>query len=979
MNENSPISNYSTTLYLPRTAFPMRADLPHRELELIRRWEDMDLYAQLRKDAQCRPRYILHDGPPYANGNIHIGHALNKILKDVIVRSFQMRGYNAIYVPGWDCHGLPIEWKVEEKYRGSNLDKNEVAINEFRRECRAFASHWIDVQTQEFKRLGVTADFKKPYTTMDFHAEARIAGELMRFAMSGQLYRGSKPVMWSVVERTVLAEAEIEYHDYESDTIWVKFPVRKAPSVDLANAFVVIWTTTPWTIPGNRAVSFSSRIIYGLYDVVANTNDEGLAPRAAEKLILAACCAENCARQAKLTLRRIRYLRAEELAVMELSHPLKGVSGGYLFSVPVLDSDHVTETAGTGFVHTAPSHGLEDFDVWASSTKKLHALGIDTRIPSPIDDAGFFTDDAPGFGPGRREGPARVIDDQGNNGDANKAVMTALIAMDRLFAHGRLIHAYPHSWRSKRPIIIRNTPQWFIYMDKDLGDTTTLRTRAIRAIDDMSFVPAAGRIRLRSMLEGRPDWVLSRQRTWGVPITVFFNKEGEILRDEAVNRRIIAAFEKEGADSWFASHARARFLGERVGETWEMVRDILDVWFDSGSTHTFTLEDRADLKWPADIYLEGSDQHRGWFHHSLLESCGTYGQAPCKTVITHGFTLDERGRKMSKSLGNVVRPQDIIETVGADILRLWVMTIDYREDQRLGRNVIQTNVDVYRKLRNIIRWMIGTLVHDQGKTVAYAYMPELEKFMLHRLHELDQIVRAKYDAFDFQRIMRTLLDFSILDLSAFYFDIRKDVLYCDAPSSKRRLAALQTVREIFERLVTWLAPMLPFTMEEAWLEHHPDACSVHLEQFRGVPQIWKNDVLAERWRKIRLVRRVVTGALELERTDKRLGSSLEASPIVFITDPELLKAIKGIDMAEICITSGMTVTDAAPMVDAFRIDGISGIAVKPEKAEGRKCARSWRYTQDVGMDSDFPDVSMRDAAALRELCSLGIIRKLQEA
>jgi len=971
MTKKSPIIDYSKTLNLPHTAFPMRAGLPQREPELMQRWEDMDLYAQLREDSTSRPLYVLHDGPPYANGNIHIGHALNKILKDVITRSFQMRGYNANYVPGWDCHGLPIEWKIEEKYRAAGKNKDEVPVREFRRECRDFAAHWIGVQTQEFKRLGIIGDFKNPYTTMAFHAEARIAGELMKFAMSGQLYRGSKPIMWSVVERTALAEAEVEYHDHESDTVWVKFPVSKTAGADLADAFVVIWTTTPWTIPGNRAVAYSSRIGYGLYEVSAAENSYG--PQPSEKLVLADRLAQDCAKKAKLTLKRLRTISADELAPMELAHPLHGTGGGYLFRIPLLDGDHVTDDAGTGFVHTAPSHGRDDFDIWVSSAAKLQERGIDTAIPFPVDDAGFYTADAPGFGPDRAGGPARVLDDNGKTGDANASVIAALIAGGRLFARGRLKHAYPHSWRSKKPVIFRNTPQWFVSMDKDLGDGTTLRARALRAVDETRFVPQSGQVRLRAMMADRPDWVLSRQRAWGVPITIFVREDGEILRDEAVNKRILSAFESEGADAWFADNARARFLGARAHEPWIMVRDILDVWFDSGSTHTFTLEDRPDLKWPADVYLEGSDQHRGWFHSSMLESCGTRGRAPYDTIVTHGFTLDEHGKKMSKSLGNVVSPQDIMKTSGADILRLWVMTTDYWDDQRLGRNIIQTNVDAYRKLRNVIRWMLGTLAHDKGEVLAYEDMPDLEKFMLHRLHELDQLVRAGYDAFDFKRISRALLDFAIIDLSAFYFDIRKDALYCDAPSSRRRLAALQTVRALFERFVTWLAPMLPFTTEEAWLEHRPDARSVHLEQFRQTPQSWENRALAERWRKVRLVRRVVTGALELERAGKRIGSSLEAAPVVFINDPVLLEAVQGMDMAEICITSDIAITNAGAPADAFTMDEIAGVAVRPEKATGRKCARSWRYTHDVGSDPQFPDVSARDAAALRELRSLGLL------
>ncbi|WP_113154330.1 isoleucine--tRNA ligase [Nitratireductor sp. OM-1] len=968
MTETSEKIDYSKTLNLPQTEFPMRAGLPKKEPQLVERWQDMDLYRLLREDAAGRPKFVLHDGPPYANGNIHIGHALNKVLKDIITRSFQMRGYDSNYVPGWDCHGLPIEWKIEEQYRAKGKNKDEVPVNEFRQECRDFAANWIQVQSDEFLRLGIEGDFKKPYKTMDFHAEARIAGELLKFAMSGQLYRGSKPVMWSVVERTALAEAEVEYHDHESDTIWVKFPLVDG-AADLEGACVVIWTTTPWTIPGNRAVSYSSRISYGLYEVTGAENDFG--PQAGEKLIFADALAEESFAKAKLEYKRLRDVSAAELGAMVCAHPLKGVGGGYEFTVPLLPGDHVTDDAGTGFVHTAPGHGREDFDAWMDSARDLQARGIDPAIPFTVDDAGYFTKDAPGFGPDREGGPARVIDDKGKKGDANKAVIEALIGKNMLFARGRLKHSYPHSWRSKKPVIFRNTPQWFVYMDKDLGDASTLRSRALKAIDETRFVPSAGQARLRAMIADRPDWVLSRQRAWGVPICVFADEDGNVLKDEAVNQRILDAFEAEGADAWFAEGARERFLGARAGEPWKQVMDILDVWFDSGSTHTFTLEDRPDLKWPADVYLEGSDQHRGWFHSSLLESCATRGRAPYDTVITHGFTMAEDGRKMSKSLGNTVVPQDIMNQSGADILRLWVATTDYWEDQRLGKSVIQTNVDAYRKLRNTTRWMLGTLAHDTGEDVPFADMPELERLMLHRLAELDQVVRKGYDNFDFKRIIRSLLDFMVVELSAFYFDVRKDALYCDAPSSVRRKASLQVVRTLFDCLVTWLAPMLPFTMEEAWLERHPDARSVHLEQFPAISQDWRDDALAEKWRKIRQVRRVVTGALEIERKEKTIGSSLEAAPVVYVNDEGLQQAIADRDMADICITSGIDVRHEAPPADAFTLEDVPGVGVVFARAGGEKCARSWRYTDDVGSDPAFPEVSARDAAALHELQALG--------
>ena len=1012
--------DYSKTLNLPQTDFPMRAGLPEKEPAIVQRWQDMGMYRLLREDAAGREKFVLHDGPPYANGNIHIGHALNKVLKDVITRSFQMRGFDSNYVPGWDCHGLPIEWKIEEEnYRSKGKQKPDLsdpaAMIEFRRECRAYAEKWIGIQGAEFQRLGVVGDFDNPYLTMAYHAEARIAGELLKFAKSGQLYRGSKPVMWSVVERTALAEAEIEYHDYESDTIWVKFPVHGISGTgdatvlgQLLGACVVIWTTTPWTIPGNRAVAFSPRIEYGLYEIAEVENDFG--PRVGEWLIFAKNLAEGAASKAKLTLNLIRSVSAQELEAIRLSHPLKGLGGSYEFTVPLLSGDHVTDDAGTGFVHTAPGHGREDFDAWMDAAPELRELGIDTAIPFTVDDAGYFTKDAPGFGPDREGGAARVIDDSGKKGDANKAVIEALIAKNMLFARGRLKHQYPHSWRSKKPIIFRNTPQWFVHMDKELGGFTspsrgevapqgagggvaadhptpalradspppgegdTLRTRALKAIDDTRFVPAAGQTRLRAMIEERPDWVLSRQRAWGVPICVFVDADGNVLQDEAVNQRIVDAFEAEGADAWFAEGAKERFLGNHDPVKWTMVKDILDVWFDSGSTHAFTLEDRPDLKWPADVYLEGSDQHRGWFHSSLLESCGTRGRAPYNAVITHGFTMDEEGRKMSKSLGNTVVPQDVIKQSGADILRLWVVTTDYWEDQRLGKTILQTNIDAYRKLRNTIRWMLGTLAHDDGETVPLEKMPELERLMLHRLAELDELVRAGYDAFDFKRVARALSDFMNIELSAFYFDIRKDALYCEGPSSLKRKASVQVVRHLFECLTTWLAPMLPFTTEEAWLDRYPDRRSVHLEQFPAVPAEWKNAELEKKWRKVRDVRRVVTGALEIARVQKLIGSSLEAVPVVHLTDGALKEAIAGIDMAETAITSGLEIVEAQAPAGAFVLPDVAGVAVVIEKAIDRglsKCARSWRYTADVGSDPEFPDVSARDAEVLHELRRLG--------
>ncbi len=952
--------DYRKTLLLPKTDFPMRAGLPKKEPGLLERWEEIGIFERMRAEAKGRELFVLHDGPPYANGNIHIGTALNKILKDMIVRSQQYLGRDSNYVPGWDCHGLPIEWKIEEQYRAKGLDKDAVPVNEFRKECRDFAEHWIDVQRAEFKRLGVIGNWEDPYLTMSFGAEAQIARELMKFAMTGQLYRGSKPVMWSVVEKTALAEAEVEYYDHTSDTIWVKFPVSGGTGL-LADASIVIWTTTPWTIPGNRAISYSSRIPYGLYEVTAAP--EGNWAKPGDKFVIADKLAAAVMGQARVeAYERRGDVSATDLQGTTCTHPLAPL--GYGFDVPLLDGDHVTDEDGTGFVHTAPGHGAEDFEIWMENKAALERRGIDTTIPYTVDADGVFTDDAPGL-TGRS-----VLTSEGEKGDANQAVIDALTEAGMLVARGRLKHQYPHSWRSKKPVIFRNTPQWFISMDRDLdGPGDTLRTRALNAIDDTRFVPRSGQARLRGMIEHRPDWVISRQRAWGVPIAVFVNRDtGEVLQDEAVNARIAEAFEAEGADAWFADGATARFLGNDYDpEDWDRVTDILDVWFDSGSTHAFVLEKRPDLKWPADVYLEGSDQHRGWFHSSLLESCGTRGRAPYDAVVTHGFTMAEDGRKMSKSLGNQVFPQDIIKQYGADILRLWVASCDYTEDQRIGAEILKATAESYRRLRNTMRFMLGNLAEfSEEERIAVEDMPELERYMLHKLAVLDGQVREGYAAFDFRRVFTRLFNFCTVDLSTFYFDIRKDTLYCDPASSVARRACRTVMDALFERLTIWLAPLLPFTMEEVWLSRVPDDTSVHLRLFPEPVEGWRDDALNAKWEKVRKVRRVVTGALEIERADKRIGASLEAAPEIHVSDPALYEAVKDVDLAEIAITSQATLVEGEGPADAYRWDDVPGVAVVSRLAEGRKCARSWKILPEVGSDPEFPDLTPRDAAAVRE-------------
>jgi isoleucyl-tRNA synthetase len=957
MDDKTPKTDrYRDTVFLPKTEFGMKAGLPQKEPELLKRWDAMGLYRRLREESRGRPRYVLHDGPPYANGHIHLGTALNKILKDIVVRSRQMSGYDSNYVPGWDCHGLPIEWKIEEEYRAKGRNKDAVPINDFRKECRNFAAHWIDVQRAEFKRLGVTGDWDHPYLTMDFKAEALIAKELMKFAESGQLYRGSKPVMWSVVEKTALAEAEVEYQDYTSDTIWVKFPVLAAGHhpddkiiADLMDSTVLIWTTTPWTIPGNRAISYSSKIRYALYRV--DSSPEGNWAKVGDKFVVAEKLAEEMMKAAKVEkYTKICSLDPRETFPLKCAHPLRAL--GYNFDVPLLEGDHVTDDAGTGFVHTAPGHGTDDYNIWMEK--------VGGPIPFTVDADGFFTKDAPGF-----EGK-RVITDKGEKGDANEAVIRALIDAGMLIARGRLKHQYPHSWRSKKPIIFRNTPQWFISMSEK-----GLREKALKAIDETKFFPAAGQNRLRAMIAERPDWVISRQRAWGVPIAVFVHKEtGEILNDNNVNRRIVESFSQEGADAWFADGAAQRFLGpDYNSQEWEQVRDILDVWFDSGSTHAFVLEQRPDLKWPADLYLEGSDQHRGWFHSSLLESCGTRGRAPYDAVLTHGFVVAEDGRKMSKSLGNQVFPQDVIKQSGADILRLWVASVDYAEDPRVGPEILKTNIEAYRKLRNTMRYILGALDGlKDWERVHPKDMPELERYILHRLHELDGQVRQAYEVFDYKRLFALLSNFMTVDLSAFYFDVRKDSLYCDPWSSLRRRSCRSVLDQLFHCLTTWWAPVLAFTMEEIWLSRFAgEASSVHVMPFAKTPEEWADPELAAKWDRIREVRSVVTGALEIERQVKKtVGSALEAAPDIHIANADYRAALDGADLAEICITSGASLVTGEGPADAFRLDAVPGVAVVFKPAQGKKCARSWKFAPEVGSDPEFPDITPRDAEAVRE-------------
>jgi isoleucyl-tRNA synthetase len=954
MSADTP--DYHDTVFLPETDFPMRAGLPAREPNWLAKWTEIGIYDRLREKTG-RPSFTLHDGPPYANGHLHIGHALNKILKDMVVRSQQMMGKDARYVPGWDCHGLPIEWKIEEQYRAKGLNKDDVDIVTFRRECRAFAAGWIDIQREEFKRLGITGNWADPYLTMDYHAEAVIADEFMKFLMNGSLYQGSKPVMWSPVEKTALAEAEIEYHDVTSHTIWVRFRAKSGETI-------VIWTTTPWTIPQNRAVSYNLGISYGAYriDELAEHSTAVIG----EVIIIADKLAESVMAGGKVAAHtRLRDVSAQELDGLTLVHPYSGIEGGngeWDFDVPMVAGDHVTDDAGTGFVHTAPSHGDDDYQ-----------MGLKYGLPMTynIDPDGSYRADLPLFA------GQSVITPEGKEGPANVSNIKALHSVGALFAKGKMKHSYPHSWRSKAPVIYRNTPQWFVAIDRALDDGMgqygdTIRQRALTSINDLvEWTPQTGRNRLYSMIEARPDWVLSRQRAWGVPLTCFIkagakpNDPDFLLRHDTVNARIKAAFEAESADVWYTDGFKERILDGIVDPAdYIQVKDVLDVWFDSGSTHAFVLRDRADgsADGLADLYLEGTDQHRGWFHSSMLQSCGTKGRAPYRGVLTHGFTLDEKGMKMSKSIGNTVAPQQVIDEYGADILRLWVALSDYTVDLRIGKEILKGVADSYRRLRNTMRFLLGNLKDfSEAEKVSASEMPELEQWVLHRIAELDAEVRAGYARYDFQGVFQKIFAFATTDLSAIYFDIRKDSLYCDPSNSLRRRAARTVLDRLFHHLTAWLAPVLVFTMEEVWLCRYPDT-SIHLTDMPDVPQDWLNPALGEKWAHLRNVRRVITAALEVQRSAKVIGASLEAAPVVHITDLGLFAATKGVSMTELVITSAIQITEKAAPEGAFTLPDVAGVAVIFAMAEGEKCQRCWQSLPNVDTHSHAGTCARCDAA-----------------
>ncbi|QLC20853.1 isoleucine--tRNA ligase [Parasphingopyxis sp. CP4] len=930
--------DYKDTVFLPKTDFPMKAGLANKEPGILASWEEQDLYGKLRETRRGREKFILHDGPPYANGNIHIGHSLNKILKDLVVRSQSLLGKDAPYVPGWDCHGLPIEWKIEEQYRKKKRNKDEVPAAEFRAECRDYAANWVDVQREEFKRLGVMGEWDKPYLTMDFDAEAVIVEEFLKFAESGQLYRGAKPVMWSPVEKTALAEAEVEYADIQSTQIDVAFEITESPIEELVCAHAVIWTTTPWTIPVNQAIAFGEDVEYVAVEFantgLATPGDEGVHFFGADsefRLVVALELLDQV--EARLGHgwqkdRTLKTFKGSDLAGTIARHPMHHLGGFFANPRPFIAADHVTTDAGSGLVHMAPDHGEEDFFAC-----KEH--GIDPVFA--VDDDGVYREDWLWL-PRGDERAGNVINKRFNSSEgpicSDLREAGALLSASDDFAH-----SYPHSWRSKAKVIYRCTPQWFVRMDEALESGKTLRDTALEEIDSTRFIPRRGHRRLRSMVEGRPDWVLSRQRAWGVPITVYVDKQGNYLNDPEVNARIVAAVREGGADAWFAADHQALLGNAYSLDDYEIVTDILDVWFDSGSTHAFVLESDnwPDIDSPANLYLEGSDQHRGWFQSSLLESCGTRGRAPYKEVLTHGMTLDAKGLKMSKSIGNTLDPQKIINVNGADILRLWAATVDYTEDHRIGDEIIKGVTDMYRKLRNSFRYMLGGLsdYDAEAEQVATADLPELERYVLHLLAELDASLRDAVNDYSFTRYVRALTDFANEDMSAFFFDIRKDCLYCDVgeslPSGSAKRQAYRTVLDtLFHALVRYASPILCFTSEEVWKTRYPDAGSIHLEEWPEIDASWRDEALGEKWAKIRAAREQVTEAIEPLRREKVIRSSLEAE----VTMPKL-DEMDAEDFTEICIVADT------------RYDGD---AVEINKTEHHKCGRCWRLLPDVEED-----------------------------
>jgi isoleucyl-tRNA synthetase len=923
---------YRATIFLPQTPFPMKAGLPQKEPQLLAFWETFQLSHKQRQARVGAPKFVLHDGPPYANGHLHMGHAVNKILKDVTNRSQFMLGKDVVFVPGWDCHGLPIEWKVEEAYREKSKKKDAVDPVEFRQACRTFAQTWLDIQRREFQRLGLMGEWDNPYSTMDFKAEASIVAQFLALVEKGYVYRGVKPVLWSVVEGTALAEAEVEYQEVTSPSLYVRFPFKRVPKPLEAvlgklqgfAIFAVIWTTTPWTLPGNRAIAYHPALTYVLIQVKAVA--QGARLDVGDLLLLAEDLLQSFKEAVGLEdFLVLHTCTGASLEGVVCHHPL--ASAGYGVEVPLLPGAHVTADTGTGLVHTAPGHGLEDFEVGRT-------FGLE--IPETVLADGLFVDSLPIVG------GAHVY-------KANPLVIEALKTAGTLVSEKPLRHSYPHSWRSKTPLIYRTTSQWFVAMDGE----GKLREKALQAIEAVAWYPPQAKNRIKAMVEGRPDWCLSRQRAWGVPLTLFVHKQTQtLLQDPRVHQRILDIVRQEGTEAWFASPSH-RFLDPfHDPQAYEKVTDILDVWFDSGVTHAFVLRDHPELQWPASLYLEGSDQHRGWFQSSLLTACALHGQAPYQAVVTHGFVVNDQGHKMSKSAGNATSPQQLTDELGADLLRLWVVSVDSQEDMRIGPDILKHLQDLYRRLRNTLRYLLGAVDgFSEEEAVPYEAMPELEQWVCHRLKSLEAQMRQTYESYRFQSVFQEIHQFCAVDLSAFYLDLRKDSLYCDAASTPKRRAARTVMLKVLECLCQWLAPLLVFTTEEAWQALKGPETSVHLEAFPALPEGWLQPALGDRYQTLRHLRQVVTGALELARASKHIGSSLQASATVYL-HPTYAPALKDLDFAAFCLTSALALvwTEAIP-AEAYHLSEVEGVGVTIEMASGEKCLRCWKVLPEVAQHS----------------------------
>jgi len=903
---------------LPKTSFSMKANLPNKEPEILKIWEKLDLYKKLRDSSKGKEKFVLHDGPPYANGHIHMGTALNKILKDIITRFHQMDGKDSVYVPGWDCHGLPIEWKIEEQYKKNKKDKDQVPIKDFRKECREFAEKWIKIHIKEFKRLGVEGDWKNYYSTMSFDAEAQIVRELGKFLLDGSLYKGYKPILWSTVEKTALADAEVEYKDHTSNTIYAGFKVKKSKIKSLKDAEIVIWTTTPWTIPANKALAYNKNLDYSIVEInlVSESFDN-------KKILIATQLLDQVTKECEIgSYKLIEKIKGKDLEGTICSHPFENL--GYQYDVPMLEANFVTLEQGTGIVHCAPSHGPDDFNLCLKHGIK----SLDT-----IDDNGRYTKHIKKF-----EG-IHIF-------KADQIVIENLKECKKLLANGKLTHSYPHSWRSKAPLVHRATSQWFISMEEK-----DLRKKALKAIDDTAFYPERGRDRIRSMIETRPDWCVSRQRIWGVPLPLFVSKkENEPLKDLDVIENIANIFEKEGADCWFTDDPQ-KFLGKKYKkEDYVKSNDIVEVWFDSGATHSYVLEKRKDLTWPASMYLEGSDQHRGWFHSSLLESCGTRGKAPFKSILTHGFVVDGKGLKMSKSTGNIIAPEDILKKYGADILRTWVAASDYAEDLRLDYSILEQHAESYRKIRNTFRFLLGNLkdkkLNFNLNSKEIEKWPELERYILHQIFELNKNYKKYFMEYNFHKLYKELLNFCSLDLSAFYFDIRKDVLYCDDSKSEKRKISTNLLGLTLDILLKWFAPILSFTTEEIFqIINTGKNSSIHLENFPKIPENWEDKKLYEKWEKLNTIRGVVNAGIEAKRSNKDIGSSLEADIEIYLSE-EYLELVKDINLSEYFITSKASIKNMINDDKIFRLNAVSNVGVLVQKAKGEKCSRCWKILEN---------------------------------